>query len=474
MDLSGLKILAHLEEDNTQRMLFRVRPLLTSRGLITPEDLDAYKDHGYLRIAPDRKEQHTFKERMQQLGSLCLMDLSDKVQALRKVRPNRNYAPFRGEHNRYIVYSDAIQPLPPDLVYEVVAKEENRSHKPLTSRYYVRSGGFITGPYASAQEEAEGASQSLPPDCDRLFLVTMPDNQHRLFYWPDAESAEGSEACAPKPLKEAPPQQHAQPENAGSVRSLADLFFRRRQPPAAALNDLKAAAEALENALGQAGFDCDGSLASHLLLTILTCRPVQLASPLIADAATAGEVLAALFGQKSLLSPTGDIPAQSEHRCMLLSPRAVPAAPAHCHLVLAQSHAITPQNAAAYALAPWPVVSLKSRGDWPGEEPLFSPLNPEQLRQQLCQKQNAISRETETQLQSWQRQLTNFEVPMPLSLKRSLTCYLSHASALIPDENIALGYAAAAFLLPYALFKGVPDAALRQLFSGHPEALKLI
>ncbi len=475
MDLSGLRILAHLEEDNTQRMLFRVRPLLSSQGLITSEDIEDYKDDGFLRIAPDRQEQHTFKERMRELGSLCLMDFTLSDQALRKVRPNRNYAPFRGEHNRYIVYSDAIQPLPDDLVYEVVAKEESRHHMPLTSHYYVRSGGFITGPYATPEEEAAGAAQSLPPDCDRLFLVTMPDNQHRLFYWPDAESSGGSGACALKRLEEMPiPQRVTPAESSSSVRSLADRFFRRKQPTLAALNDLKAAAEALENTLCQAGFDCDKTLASHLLLVSLTSRPFQLASPVLADAATAGETLAALFGCKSLLSPSGDLPTPSGHGSMLLSPQAAPATQSQCHLVLAHSHSISPQNAAAYALAPWPVVSLDSDGGWPGEDAPFSPLNLEQLQQQLCLKQGTLSPETEAQLQIWQRWLMDFEVSLPLSLKRGLTCYLCHTQALIDDEKTALGYAAASFVLPYALFKGVPADALRALFASHPEVLRLI
>ena len=34
MDFSGQKVLAFIEEDNTQRTYFRVRPLLTTQGTI--------------------------------------------------------------------------------------------------------------------------------------------------------------------------------------------------------------------------------------------------------------------------------------------------------------------------------------------------------------------------------------------------------------------------------------------------------
>ncbi len=48
MDLSGKLILAWLEEDNEQRALFRVRPLLTAQGVFTPEALETLPDEGYL------------------------------------------------------------------------------------------------------------------------------------------------------------------------------------------------------------------------------------------------------------------------------------------------------------------------------------------------------------------------------------------------------------------------------------------
>ena len=63
MDLSGQIILAYLEEDDTRRVLYRVRPLLNEQGPISLEDLEAFGEEGYLRVAPDRQEQHSFKDR---------------------------------------------------------------------------------------------------------------------------------------------------------------------------------------------------------------------------------------------------------------------------------------------------------------------------------------------------------------------------------------------------------------------------
>lgn len=464
MDLSGQRVLAYLQEDNTQRMLFRVRPLLSPQGMIAPEDIAAYRDNGYLRVAPDRKEQLTFKERMRELGSLCVLDLQDAAPG--KVRPNRNYAPNRGESNRYIIYSDAIKALPQDMVYEVVAKEESR-HAPLTPRYYVRSGGFITGPFSDAGQEGEGASQSLPPDCDRLFLVTMPDNQHRLFYWPELPDAPGSE-CAP--VAEAP---QAQPEAPVSVRSLSDLFFRRRQPLSAPQPGLKTAAAAAEEALRQAGFACDENQAIHLLLVFLLSQRLQLSSPVVADALTAGETMASLLGLKPLLSSTGEVPAGGEDQ-LLISPLAAASTQSRRQVIIAQAHSVSLQNQAAYALAPWPVVSVEAAESW-----LFGPPAPAaqsllQLKQQLSQHHSELSAQVQAELSAWQRRLRSLDSPLPLALKRDMARYLRHAEALLPGHEAALGFAAASYVLPYALSKGVPEDALSDLFEGRPEALKLL
>lgn len=466
MDLSGQRVLAYLQEDNTQRVLFRVRPLLSPQGSLAAEDIAAYKDHGFLRVAPDRQEQHTFKERMRELGSLCVLDLKDAAQG--KVRPNRNYAPARGENNRYIVYSDAIRALPKDMVYEVVTREDSR-HAPLTPRYYVRSGGFINGPFSSGGQETEGPSQTLPPDCDRLFLVTMPDNQHRMFYWPETPEETPDGGCGKAP--EAP---RAQPEpHGGGVRTLADLFFRRRQPLLMQAEGLRPAAAAAEEAMRRAGFACGTDQAAHLLMIFLLFERFQLSSPAVADAVTAGETLAALFGLNASLYADSAAP-RAGAECLLLSPQA--SVPGECrrHVIVSQSSGVALQNAAAYALAPWPVAVVEALDGWSAEAAVPAALNLDQLQQQLGQQQMDLSPAVTSRLSAWQRGLSSLEAPLPLKLRRDTARYLRHALALMPDEQTALSFAAAAFVLPYAQSKGITGESLAGLFADQPEVMKLL
>ena len=131
MALTGNLLLAFLEEDNVQRSLFRVRPLITESGVVPQHELDALGDEGYLRIVPDRKEQHTFKERMREIGPLCVLVRQPHVE---KIRPNKNYAPLRGEKNRMVIYSDASGAA--EDVFEVVA---DLRVPPMTPQYCLRT-----------------------------------------------------------------------------------------------------------------------------------------------------------------------------------------------------------------------------------------------------------------------------------------------------------------------------------------------
>ena len=102
MYFTGRTVLVYLEEDNIQRAYFRVRPLLTDQGPVE-RDLNAqYPDEGFLRIVPDKNEQHTFKERMRTLGTICLMDLSALQNDNQKIRTNKNYSPAKGEKNQIV------------------------------------------------------------------------------------------------------------------------------------------------------------------------------------------------------------------------------------------------------------------------------------------------------------------------------------------------------------------------------------
>ncbi len=182
MEFSGRIFLAAIEEDNTQRALFRVRPLLSEEGGIPPEDIDTLGDEGFLRVVPDRAEQHSFKERMRELGHLCLIDLRSVPAEISKVRTNKNYSPSAGEVNRYVIYSDAIRKLSVAEIYEVVA--EGRAAQPDTVNYYLRKGGHIQGPFDAGSAEPAAPLSCIAPDNSRLFSVTMPDGREKLYFWP--------------------------------------------------------------------------------------------------------------------------------------------------------------------------------------------------------------------------------------------------------------------------------------------------
>ncbi len=199
MEFSGRVFLASIEEDNIQRSLFRVRPLLDAAGPISQEDLDSLEDEGFLRIVPDKQEQYTFKDRMRTLGTMCLIDLRRVPPDISKVRLNKNYAPAKGERNRHVIYSDAVQSLEGQPICEVVS--DPRSPVPVTSCYYLRSGGHIEGPYDKYKAAPVDALSCIAPDSDRLFAVTMPDERERLFFWPDD---------GPRPFEVSPAEQTPQ------------------------------------------------------------------------------------------------------------------------------------------------------------------------------------------------------------------------------------------------------------------------
>lgn len=212
MEFSGRLFLAAIEEDNTQRSLFRVRPLLGEEGTVPQEDIDSLEDEGFLRVVPDRAEQHSFKERMRALGQLCLIDLRSVPGEISKVRNNKNYSPKSGEMNRFVIYSDAIRDIGETELYEVVA--EGRDTAASTQRYYLRRGGHIQGPFAADSAEAAAPLCCIAPDHSRLFSVTMPDERERLYYWPEVRSPEPEGAEQPEALQEIAPAPGEAPSSA--------------------------------------------------------------------------------------------------------------------------------------------------------------------------------------------------------------------------------------------------------------------
>ena len=180
MNFQGKAILVYLEEDNIQKAYFRVRPLMTQEGPVGPME-GIYPDDGYLRIVPDRNEQHTFKERMRALSGLCLVDLRFFQPDANKIRTNKNYAPARGETNQFIVYSDAVRALPDDLLYQVVA--EGDVSRASTPYVYIRNGANIQGPFRSVDGQAADELRPVPPDSAEIHSVQV-NGQELLFYWP--------------------------------------------------------------------------------------------------------------------------------------------------------------------------------------------------------------------------------------------------------------------------------------------------
>lgn len=230
MNFQGKAVLVYLEEDNIARAYFRVQPLMTQDGALGTMTAD-YPDDGFLRIVPDKNEQHTFKERMRALSGLCLVDLRFFPMESNKIRTNKNYSPSRGETNQFIVYSDAVRALPDDLVYQVVAEGDLRNA--MTPWVYIRNGANIQGPFRKEDMQCAAETTKLPPDSAQLHSITL-HGQDLLFYWPKtaqpeaaaparepqaekAPAAEGKQQTASaKPEQPVKPEQPAKPEPAAA------------------------------------------------------------------------------------------------------------------------------------------------------------------------------------------------------------------------------------------------------------------
>ena len=195
MEFSNNIIVSYIEEDNEQHSLFHVRPLLDMNGPVSKQTISSFKDTGYLRIAPDKKEQYSFKERMRSLGNFCVINFFGVEEGAGKIRPNRNYAPQFGEVHQFIIYSDVVQPLPKDLVYEVVTGgvEGKPITQSATPTCYLRNGGRIQGPYNAEDGSPANNLVAIRPDSPSLFAVTLPNGQERLFYWPGSEQTSSVE-----------------------------------------------------------------------------------------------------------------------------------------------------------------------------------------------------------------------------------------------------------------------------------------
>ncbi len=184
--LNGTITLAYLEEDNQQRVIFRVVPLCTKDGVSFQDRLTEFPDEGSLRVVPDKREQSTFKERMRTIGCFCAVQLVADGKELSKVRQNRNYAPDQGEKNQLAIYSDVISEFDPDGLFEVV---ESAQAQVRTPRALLLRNKVLYGPVA-AEELATVQLDALKPFGNDAFLlqtVALPDgSKHTLYCSPEA------------------------------------------------------------------------------------------------------------------------------------------------------------------------------------------------------------------------------------------------------------------------------------------------
>ena len=168
-EINGTVTLAFVEEDNKQRVIFRVFPLCTREGEMLLGNKELFPDDGSLRIVPDKREQSTFKERMREINGLCAINLVSDGRELVKVRQNRNYAPDQGERNQQAIYSDVICEFASGACFEVVQAGADASGA-LTPMVLIQNGKLLVGP-VSREEAAASALDSLKPFGDDSFLL---------------------------------------------------------------------------------------------------------------------------------------------------------------------------------------------------------------------------------------------------------------------------------------------------------------
>ncbi|MBE0600327.1 MAG: hypothetical protein IH607_00960, partial [Firmicutes bacterium] len=174
--------LALLDEDNSQRVIFRIFPLCTKDGLIFNNRKQSYPDYGSLRIIPDKREQSSFKERMREIGSLCCVQLTDVGKELTKVRQNRNYDPNQGECNQFAIYSDVICGFEPDSIFEVY-QENQPFTSALTENVLLQRGKILFGPI---RRDETVDWETIKPFGNEDFLmhaVEDAEGNPRVYYW---------------------------------------------------------------------------------------------------------------------------------------------------------------------------------------------------------------------------------------------------------------------------------------------------
>ena len=253
-EINGTITLAYVEEDNKQRVIFRVIPLCTREGCVFQGGAEDFPDEGCMRIVPDKREQSTFKERMREIGGLCAIQLTQEGKELLKVRQNRNYAPDQGERNQLAIYSDVVCEFAPGGCYEVVEAGADAANA-LTDSVLLHKDKVLYGPV-----DRQGAAQAdvgmLKPFGNDRFLLHSVHNpllgEHRIYWDPEAtitwRQKRGSlrrrersveEDAAPKPeaMAETTPQE-AKAEEPPRRERRAERAASKPEPPAAPEGDM--------------------------------------------------------------------------------------------------------------------------------------------------------------------------------------------------------------------------------------------
>ena len=178
----GTITLSILDEDNSQRIIFRIIPLCTKDGLIFQNQKTSYPDYGSIRVIPDKREQSSFKERMREIGNLCCVELCSDGKEQTKIRQNRNYDPNQGEYNQYAIYSDVICGFEDDAVFEVF-QEDQDSGKALTDSVLLQRGKVLFGPLPKGDAPDWEAMKPFGNENFLLHTVEDPNGNSRTYYW---------------------------------------------------------------------------------------------------------------------------------------------------------------------------------------------------------------------------------------------------------------------------------------------------
>ena len=184
-DINGTVTLAYVEEDNKQRVIFRVIPLCTREGVSFHDAAEDFPDEGSLRIVPDKREQSTFKERMRDISGLCAIHLvNDGAKELIKVRQNRNYSPEAGERNKLAIYSDVVCEFAEDGCFEVLQPGQDAAAA-LTDKVILQKDKVLYGPVLKEEAAAVSIESLHPFGNDRFLLQTIQNSLlgSRTIYW---------------------------------------------------------------------------------------------------------------------------------------------------------------------------------------------------------------------------------------------------------------------------------------------------